>query len=429
MIMLTLKFTGQVPFKKVYIHGLIRDGEGQKMSKSKGNVLDPIDLIDGIDLESLVRKRTDSMMQPQMAAKIDKATRKQFPDGITAHGTDALRYTYYSLASTGRDINFDMGRMEGYRNFCNKIWNAARYVFMNAEEQHVTRPTDVSHYSRADLWIQARFQVALQKVNENFANYRFDLVSQAVYDFFWNEYCDWYLELSKPILWDANASDANKNAARYTLLSVLEQSLRLAHPLIPFITEEIWQKAAPMLGITGATIMLQPYPQADNTLTSSALDTEIEWVKTVILALRNIRGELNISPALTLPVLFSKGSVQDQTFMESNRHYLVKLAKLESLVWLDDAATAPPSAMQLAGDMEIRVPLAGLINVQAEQTRLTKEIEKLQLEISKINNQLSNTKFVDNAPPAVVAKERERLSNSSSSVAQLQEQLVKLALL
>ncbi len=429
MIMLTLKFTGQVPFKKVYIHGLIRDGEGQKMSKSKGNVLDPIDLIDGIDLESLVRKRTDSMMQPQMAAKIDKATRKQFPDGITAHGTDALRYTYYSLASTGRDINFDMGRMEGYRNFCNKIWNAARYVFMNAEEQHVTRPTDVSHYSRADLWIQARFQVALQKVNENFANYRFDLVSQAVYDFFWNEYCDWYLELSKPILWDVNASDANKNAARYTLLSVLEQSLRLAHPLIPFITEEIWQKAAPMLGITGATIMLQPYPQADNTLTSSALDTEIEWVKTVILALRNIRGELNISPALTLPVLFSKGSVQDQTFMESNRHYLVKLAKLESLVWLDDAATAPPSAMQLAGDMEIRVPLAGLINVQAEQTRLTKEIEKLQLEISKINNQLSNTKFVDNAPPAVVAKERERLSNSSSSVAQLQEQLVKLALL
>ena len=429
MIMLTLKFTGQVPFKKVYIHGLIRDGEGQKMSKSKGNVLDPIDLIDGIDLESLVRKRTDSMMQPQMAAKIDKATRKQFPDGITAHGTDALRYTYYSLASTGRDINFDMGRMEGYRNFCNKIWNAARYVFMNAEEQHVTRPTDVSHYSRADLWIQARFQVALQKVNENFANYRFDLVSQAVYDFFWNEYCDWYLELSKPILWDANASDANKNAARYTLLSVLEQSLRLAHPLIPFITEEIWQKAAPMLGITGATIMLQPYPQADNTLTSSALDTEIEWVKTVILALRNIRGELNISPALTLPVLFSKGSIQDQTFMESNRHYLVKLAKLESLVWLDDAATAPPSAMQLAGDMEIRVPLAGLINVQAEQARLTKEIEKLQIEISKINNQLSNTKFVDNAPPAVVAKERERLSNSSSSVAQLQEQLVKLALL
>ncbi len=429
MIMLTLKFTGQVPFKKVYIHGLIRDGEGQKMSKSKGNVLDPIDLIDGIDLESLVRKRTDSMMQPQMAAKIDKATRKQFPDGITAHGTDALRYTYYSLASTGRDINFDMGRMEGYRNFCNKIWNAARYVFMNAEEQHITRPMDVSHYSRADLWIQARFQVALQKVNENFANYRFDLVSQAVYDFFWNEYCDWYLELSKPILWDANASDANKNAARYTLLSVLEQSLRLAHPLIPFITEEIWQKAAPMLGITGATIMLQPYPQADNTLTSLALDTEIEWVKTVILALRNIRGELNISPALTLPVLFSKGSVQDQTFMETNRHYLVKLAKLESLVWLDDAATAPPSAMQLAGDMEIRVPLAGLINVQAEQTRLTKEIEKLQLEISKINNQLSNTKFVDNAPPAVVAKERERLSNSSSSITQLQEQLVKLALL
>ncbi|MES2623736.1 MAG: valine--tRNA ligase [Pseudomonadota bacterium] len=426
MIMMTLRFTGEVPFKKVYIHGLVRDGEGQKMSKSKGNILDPIDLIDGIDLESLVSKRTDSMMQPQLASKIEKATRKQFPDGIAAHGTDALRYTYYSLASTGRDINFDMGRMEGYRNFCNKIWNAARYVFMNTEELAPTQPTDKSHYSSADLWIQSRFQLALQKVNENIAVFRFDLVSQAVYDFFWNEYCDWYLELSKPILWDANANEEQKNATRYTLLSVLEQSLRLAHPLMPFLTEEIWQKAAPLLGITGDTIMLQPYPQTDDSIISPAVDAEIEWVKSVILAIRNIRGELNVSPAKTIPVLLSKGSAKDQTHLQANRQYLVKLAKLESITWFDDSALAPPASMQLAGEMEIRVPLAGLIDVKAEQARLGKEIEKLQGEITRVNTQLSNERFVANAPPAVVAKERERLAANEASLLQLNEQLVKL---
>ena len=427
MIMMTLKFTGKVPFKKVYIHGLVRDGEGQKMSKSKGNILDPIDLIDGIELESLVSKRTDSMMQPQLATKIEKATRKQFPDGIAAHGTDALRYTYYSLASTGRDINFDMGRMEGYRNFCNKIWNAARYVFMNAEEQTISKPSDKRHYSSADLWVQSRFQLALQKVNENIAVFRFDLVSQAVYDFFWNEYCDWYLELSKPILWDANASEDQKNATRYTLLSVLEQSLRLAHPLIPFITEEIWQKAAPLLGIKGDTIMLQPYPAEDGSAISSEVEAEVEWVKSVVLAIRNIRGELNVSPAKTIPVLLSKGSSKDQVFLEANRQYLVKLARLDSISWLVDPSSAPPASMQLAGEMEIRVPLAGLIDVKAEQARLGKEIEKLQAEIARVNTQLSNTRFVANAPPAVVAKERERLSTNEASLVQLQEQLVKLS--
>jgi valyl-tRNA synthetase len=426
MIMMTLKFTGEVPFRRVYIHGLVRDGEGQKMSKSKGNILDPIDLIDGIDLESLVAKRTDSMMQPQLSAKIAKATRKQFPAGINAHGTDALRYTYYSLASTGRDINFDMGRIDGYRNFCNKIWNAARYVFMNTEDQNVTRPADAAHYSRADLWIQARFQAALKKVNDNVAVFRFDLVAQAVYDFFWNEYCDWYLELSKPVLWDSAASAAQHNATRYTLLSVLEQSLRLAHPLIPFITEEIWHKAAPLLGISGPSIMLQPWPQEDSTVLAAAVDAEIAWLQAVILALRNIRGELNISPAKALPVLFSKGNRQDQDFLRANRQYLVKLAKLESATWLDDGAAAPPSSMQLAGDMEIRVPLAGLVDVGAEQVRLQKEIDKLQADIGKLQGQLGNARFVANAPPAVVAKERERLSNSGASLQQLREQLDKL---
>jgi valyl-tRNA synthetase len=337
-----------------------------------------------------------------------------------------LRYTFYSLATTGRDINFDMGRIEGYRNFCNKIWNAARYVFMNCEEQTVTKPIDNKHYSRADLWIQSRFQDALKKVNEGVAVYRFDLVAQAVYDFFWNEYCDWYLELSKPVLWDEKASDEHKNATRYTLLSILEQSLRLAHPLMPFITEEIWQKAAPMLGITGETVMVQPYPEENNSAVSADVDAEIEWVKTVILALRNIRGELNISPAKAIPVLCSKGGARDQAFLQNNRQFLVKLAKLESIEWLDDSSKAPPASMQLAGDMEIRVPLAGLIDVKAEQARLTKEIDKLKADGARITAQLSNERFVANAPPAVVAKERDRLAGFEGSLRQLQEQLEKL---
>jgi len=429
MIMMTLKFTGQIPFKTVYIHGLIRDAEGQKMSKSKGNVLDPIDLIDGIDLETLVSKRTSGMMQPQLASKIDKATRKQFPDGIGAYGTDAMRYTFYSLASTGRDINFDLNRMEGYRNFCNKIWNAARYVFMNTEEHTVTKPVNESDYSRADLWIQSRFQVALKKVQDNMLVYRFDLVSQAVYDFFWNEYCDWYLELSKPVLWDKGASEAQLNATRYTLLNVLEQSLRLAHPLIPFITEEIWLKAAPMLGISGETIMLQAYPAQDTTLHRPDVEAEISWLQQVILALRNIRGELNISPAKAMPALFTKGNAQDKMLLDANRQALGKLAKLESVVWLEPGEVAPASAMQLAGEMEILVPLAGLIDVTAEQARLAKEIGKLEAEIGRVSGQLSNEKFVANAPEAVITKAREQLAGAQSSLQQLQDQFTRLGTL
>ncbi|HHX83064.1 MAG TPA: valine--tRNA ligase [Pseudomonadaceae bacterium] len=427
MIMMTLKFTGQIPFRTVYIHGLIRDGEGQKMSKSKGNVVDPIDLIDGIDLETLVGKRTTGLMRPQDAAKIEKATRKQFPDGIPAHGTDALRYTFYSLASTGRDINFDMGRMEGYRNFCNKIWNAARYVFMQTETDVPTRPSAAAHYSRADLWIQSRFQTALAKVDEQVAQYRFDLVSQAVYDFFWNEYCDWYLELSKPVLWDEKASAEQKNATRYTLLSVLEQSLRLAHPLMPFITEEIWLKAAPLLGIEGESIMLQAWPQADGSQQDSQVEAEIAWLQGVILAVRNIRGELNISPAKAIPLLLAKTSAQDLAWLESNRQTLQKLAKLESIVCLQADEELPPAAMQLSGELEILVPLAGLIDVKAESARLNKEVDKLQAEIDKLTVQLGNERFVANAPAAVVERERERLAAVQSSLLQLRAQQQKLS--
>jgi len=426
MIMMTLKFRGEIPFHKVYIHGLIRDGDGQKMSKSKGNVLDPIDLIDGIDINALVAKRTTGLMRPQDAEKIEKKTRKEFPEGIPGYGTDALRYTFYSLASTGRDINFDMGRIEGYRNFCNKIWNAARYVFMNTEEHPVSKPSSDADYARADLWIQSRLQDTLLKVEDAIAVYRFDLVSQAIYDFFWNEYCDWYLELSKPVLWDDNATDAQKNATRYTLLDVLEKSLRMLHPLMPFITEEIWQKAAPLLGIAGKTIMLQDYPAQEAGVADPEIDREMEWVKGVIIGIRNIRGELNISPAKAIPVLLTKGSSSDQALLEKYRQFLIKLAKLDSAGWLDDAAAAPPCAMQVVGEMEVLVPMAGLVDVDVELGRLAKEQEKLEKEIGRLSGKLGNARFVDNAPADVVAKEKEKLSNAETTLGQLQEQMQKL---
>ncbi len=426
MIMMTLKFTGQIPFRKVYITGLIRDSEGQKMSKSKGNILDPIDLIDGIDIDSLLAKQTDSMMQPQLAEKIEKATRKHFPEGIAAHGTDALRYTFYSLASTGRDINFDMGRIEGFRNFCNKIWNAARYVLMNTEDEICSKPDSPEHYSQADRWIRSRFQSTLQAVHEGMASYRLDLVSQAIYDFFWNEYCDWYLELSKPVLWDDEASAEQKNATRYMLLNILEQSLRLAHPFLPFITEEIWQKVAPLLGIKGESIMLQAYPDKDESVIDPAVDTEIDWVKGVIEAVRNIRGEMNISPAKAVPVLLCKGDNQDQVFLGKNRQFLMKLAKLESIDWLDDAGQAPLSSTQLVNKMEVLVPMADLIDISAEKERLGKEIDKLQGEIKRLNGKLGNEKFVANAPAEVVDKEKAKLQNVENSLGQLQEKLDKI---
>lgn len=426
MIMMTLKFTGQIPFRKIYITGLIRDSEGQKMSKSKGNILDPIDLIDGIELDALLAKQTDSMMQPQLAQKIEKATRKNFPEGIAAHGTDALRYTFYSLASTGRDINFDMGRIEGYRNFCNKIWNASRYVFMNTEEQIPTKPDKIEDFSQADIWIQSCFQKTLEKVELGMETYRFDLVSQAIYDFFWNEYCDWYLELSKPVLWDDKASNEQKNATRFTLLNILEQSLRLAHPFLPFITEEIWQKVAPMLNIQGESIMLQPYPRQELSVVDAEVDAEIEWVKGVIVAIRNIRGEMNISPAKAIPVILTKGKETDRTYLESNTQFLIKLAKLDSISWLDNPEDAPLASTQLVGDMEVLVPMAGLIDLEAEIERLNKEIGKLETEIKKLSGKLGNEKFVANAPKEVVNKEKEKLEKAENSLHQLKDQLVKI---
>jgi len=420
----------EIPFKTVYVTGLIRDEQGQKMSKSKGNVLDPLDMIDGIDIETLLAKRTGNMMQPQQAAKIASRTRKQFPDGIEPHGSDALRFTLCALASTGRDINWDMKRLEGYRNFCNKIWNASRYVLMNATGEQGVEDCGQDNsedykLSLADRWIISRLQQAETDVTDAINSYRFDLAAQALYDFVWNEYCDWYLELSKPVLWDENGDPQLQKGTRRTLVRVLEATLRLAHPMLPFITEEIWQNIAPLAGIelnpAGDTIMLQPYPEADSSQVDQDALADIEWLKAVIIGVRNIRGEMNISPAKALPIFMTKGGDNDQRRMQDNHQFLSKLANLESITWLENPEDAPLCATALAGDLEILVPMAGIIDVDAELARLDREIEKNALEAKKLSGKLSNAKFVDNAPAEVVAKERQKLNEFESSLTQLQE--------
>ncbi|MDA9919146.1 valine--tRNA ligase [Porticoccaceae bacterium] len=426
----------EVPFKTVYVTGLIRDEQGQKMSKSKGNVLDPLDMIDGIDIESLLEKRTGNMMQPQLAQKIASRTRKQFPDGIEPHGSDALRFTLCALASTGRDINWDMKRLEGYRNFCNKIWNASRYVLMNATGEEGDQDcgqdnSDDYKLTLADRWIISRLQSAETEVTAAIDSYRFDLAAQALYDFVWNEYCDWYLELSKPVLWDENGDPAIQKGTRRTLVRVLEATLRLAHPMLPFISEEIWQNIAPLAGVKvnpeGDTIMLQPFPVADKAQIDADADADIDWVKKVIVGVRNVRGEMNISPAKALPIYLARGDAEDKRRLDENRQFLSKLASLESITWLDDPAEAPLCATALAGDLEILVPMTGLIDVDAELARLDREIDKISIEVKKLSGKLSNAKFVDNAPAEVVAKERQKLEEFEGSVSQLQEKRSAIA--
>ena len=434
MIMMTLKFTGQVPFKQVYVHGLVRDAEGQKMSKSKGNVLDPLDLIDGIDLDTLVDKRTRGLMQPQKEKQIGKRTRKEFPDGINAYGTDALRFTFLSLASTGRDIKWDMGRIEGYRNFCNKIWNAARYVLMNTENQDCGLDADSGEVtlSLADRWIVSALQRAETEVTEALDQFRFDVASHAAYEFIWNEYCDWYLELSKPVLYGDEYSEAEKRGTRRTLVRVLEAILRLAHPFMPFITEEIWQKVAPLAGKTpaaegaDATIMRQPFPVSDGARLDPQAESDIEWIKAVITVIRNIRGEMRIPPGKALDVYLHNGKDIDRERLAANHNFMCRLAKLERITWLNAEDSAPASATGLVGDMEILVPMAGLIDKDAEIERLGKEIEKLRKEVARGESKLRNPNFVDKAPDEVVAKEREKLDDHRSQQARLEEQMEKI---
>jgi valyl-tRNA synthetase len=427
MIMMTLHLRKEVPFRTVYVHGLVRDGEGQKMSKSKGNVIDPIDLIDGIGLEELIRKRTAGMMQPQLATKIERATRRQFPDGIAPYGTDALRFTYYSLAATGRDIKFDIGRIEGYRNFCNKIWNATRYVLMNCEHEDCgTSQGAPVELSLADRWIRGKVQETAAEVARAIGNYRFDMASQALYEFIWNEYCDWYLELSKPVLWDEDASPRAKRGTRQTLLQVLEIWLRLLHPLMPFVTEEIWQTVGPLAGKSGPTIMLQPYPQADASDIDRDANDDIEWLKAVIVGIRNIRGEMNIPPGKALTVLLRNGGQGDRLRLTQNSQYLKKLAKLASIDWLAEDAEIPFAATALAGELEILVPMAGLIDKDTEINRLDKEIGKLESDLSRLKGKLSNAAFVDKAPAAVVAKEQDKMQAQQQALMTLQEQLQRI---
>lgn len=426
MIMMSLKFTGEVPFKQVYITGLIRDAEGQKMSKSKGNVLDPIDLIDGISLDDLIAKRTYGLMQPGMAQKIEKATRKEFKDGIPSYGTDALRFTFSIVASHTRDIRFDTHRLQGYRNFCNKLWNAARYVEMNVADKSVLEKFNYSSLSLADKWILTRLQKTIAAAHEALQQYRFDYFAQVLYDFTWNEYCDWYVELSKPLL--LNNDDAQSQAGtRKTLVFVMENLLRLLHPIMPFITEEIWQRMKPMTGCKEESIMLAAYPSENLEFINDEAEREVDWLKQVIVAIRTIRSEMNIPPGKQLDILLRKGNKNDKAFYQKHHLLLTTLAKLASVKWLENADALPKSASAFIGELEIYIPLAGLINKDEEKARLNREIAKVEKELQVLKNKLANESFVAKAPPEVVAKEKNRHAELMVTIEKLQLQLTQLS--
>ncbi|MBD8512704.1 valine--tRNA ligase [Photobacterium sp. WH77] len=435
MIMMTMHFCkdedgkAQVPFKTVYVTGLIRDENGDKMSKSKGNVLDPIDMIDGIDLESLVQKRTGNMMQPQLAAKIEKNTRKTFENGIEPYGTDALRFTLAAMASTGRDINWDMKRLEGYRNFCNKLWNASRYVLMNTEDQDCGFADGAElEYSLADKWIESQFELAAKEFNAHIENFRLDMAANTIYEFIWNQFCDWYLELTKPVLW--KGSEAQQRATRRTLITVLEKTLRLAHPVIPYITETIWQSVKPLVkGVEGDTIMTQALPQYDDANFNADALADIEWVKQFITSIRNLRAEYDIAPSKGLNVMLKAADDKDAARLQQNQAVLVALAKLDSLQVLADGEATPACATALVGKSTLMIPMAGLIDKDAELARLDKEMAKTQGEIKRIAGKLGNEGFVAKAPEAVVAKEREKLEGYKETLIKLEEQKATIAAL
>ncbi|KRW62547.1 valine--tRNA ligase [Pseudomonas sp. TTU2014-080ASC] len=427
MIMLSTHLTGQIPFKTVYVHGLVRDGQGQKMSKSKGNVLDPLDIVDGIDLESLVAKRTSGMMQPKLAEKIAKQTRAEFPEGIAAYGTDALRFTNLALASTGRDIKFDMGRVEGYRNFCNKIWNAANFVIENTDGQDTGVNGEPVELSSVDHWIISALQRTEADVTRHLDAFRFDMAAQTLYEFIWDEYCAWYLELVKPVLWDENAPIERQRGTRRTLIRVLEVALRLAHPFMPFITEEIWQRIKAQAGVSGDTIMLQPWPVANEERIDAAAEGDIEWVKQLMLGLRQIRGEMKISMAKRIDIILANTNDEDRRRLADNLPLLNKLAKLESVRVLEAGEEAPMSATALVGEMEVLVPMAGLIDKDAELARLDKEITRLEGEVKRVGGKLNNEGFVAKAPAEVLEKERAKLAEAELALGKMVEQRGKIA--
>jgi|TARA_B110000305_G_scaffold106938_1_gene120325 valyl-tRNA synthetase len=427
MIMMTLKFMDEVPFKMVYVTGLVTDAEGQKMSKSKGNGLDPLDIIDGIGLEELVAKRTANMLQPKMAKKIEKSTRKEFPDGISAYGTDALRFTFYSIATRSRTIRFDMNRVDGYRNFCNKLWNASNFAFMNTLE-HVDDNfmTADANINVVDRWITSELQRTIGAVNLAMETHRYDLAAKAIYEFVWDQFCDWYLELSKPILNSEDSSAESLLGTRRTLLTTLETVLRLSHPFLPFMTEEIWQQIPAGVRDSGATIMLQPFPEQDTSLIDVEVEAEVAWIKSVVTATRNIRGEMDISFAKQIPVLFQNGNAVDKSRLEHNESLLQFLIKPESLTWLEADAQAPVSATSLVGDMQVLVPMSGLIDKDAEIQRLDKEIDRKEKDKQRAEGKINNPGFVAKAPAEVVQKEKDKVIELGSAITQLRDQKRKI---
>ena len=428
MVMATQYFTGRVPFREVYINAIVRDAEGQKMSKSKGNTIDPLDLIDGITLEELVKKSTASLLIPQVREKVEKRVRKDYPQGIPAVGADALRFTFAALATYSRTINFDLKRCEGYKNFCNKLWNASRYVLMNTEGQDNGANGGEMAFSLADRWIQSRLGETLGVVEKELASYRFDLAAQALYEFTWNEFCDWYLELSKPALQGEGVSAPHQRGTRHTLVTVLEALLRALHPITPFITEEIWQKVGPLAGKAGPSVMIQAYPKAADFKRDGQAEQELRWIQEFILGLRRIRAEMDIAPGREMPVLLQGASAADLERLKQHQALLKFIARLSDIT-IHAQGELPPSATALLGEMKILVPMVGLIDMDAERARLAKEIARIEGEIGKCQAKLGKPDFVDNAPPAVVEKERQRLRDFETTLAGLQGQLKRLAAL
>ena len=496
MIMMALRLTGEIPFRQVYIHGLVRDAAGRKMSKTKGNGLDPLDLIDGIDLEGLLAKRTANLTQPHLAPAIAKATKREFPNGIPSYGTDALRFTFCALASTGRDVRFDLSRTEGYRNFCNKLWNAARFVLMNVQNQNPSEATSKRRRSEsrvrmgcqdrqitatqdankqpeagsatqlvvqdpdaaasdgdygrpqagdaaqmnvkdlqaaarqplglADRWILSRARQMVAAANEALETYRFDLCANQIYDFAWHEYCDWYLELAKPVLWDDSTPPAQRRAVQHTLLRVLDVLLRTTHPVMPFITEAVWCEAAPLLGAQGPSIMLQPYPLVEELPADPEADAAIGWLKSVVTALRNIRGEAGIKPGQEVQVLLQGGNVRDRELAAHTDALVRRLAKVEAIQWLSAETQPPPSALSLVGDLKVLVPLAGLIDLKAERVRLDKALQRKRTELERLRRKLNNQKFIDNAPSELVQRERSKAAEAQSRLDALAAQMESL---
>ena len=426
MMMMGLKFMGDVPFRDVYITGLIRDEHGDKMSKSKGNVIDPLDIVDGISLEELVEKRTTGLMQPQLAPAIERATRKQYPAGIAPHGTDALRFTFAAIASPSRDISFDLARVGGYSKFCNKLWNAARFVTMALGETAPAAGAETGELSIADRWIRARFGRTIEAVESALADYRFDYAASALYEFTWYDFCDWYLELVKPTLQSEDTSAATRRGTQRTLAQMLEALQRALHPLMPFITEEIWQRVAPLAGVAGESVMLQPYPAPADFPSDEQAERETAWIQAVVLGVRQIRGEMSIAPGKRIPVLLQDASAQDRACSERHRAWLERLAGLASIRVLEAGERAPPSAAAPVGTLTVLVPMAGLIDAAAEAERLGRLLAKTREDLAKVQARLANDSFVRNAPSAVVSLERERAAELERNADGLSLQLKRL---